>query len=83
MSMFEFPPAYDGCHCECHYSHVDHCAPCCWPPHQPSSPVLRECEKCGEMVPCYGIESPHYVPSVGHYTDLADAIEPYWTCQRG
>lgn len=40
------------------------------------------CSKCGEQERVYGSQSPHYVPSVGHLTDLNDAIEPYWTCQR-
>ena len=41
-----------------------------------------KCSQCGEVKRVFGSESVHYVPSVGHMTELSDAIEPYWTCQR-
>jgi hypothetical protein len=47
------------------------------------SGTYGKCEKCGEVKRVYGSQSVHYVPSVGHMTELSDAIEPpYWTCQR-
>lgn len=41
---------------------------------------LKKCKACGESYATW--ENPHYVPSVGHFTPPADAIEPYYACTR-
>ena len=38
----------------------------------------QPCPKCGMAVKH---REQHYVSSVGHYTELEDAIRPYWTCE--
>lgn len=39
------PPAYSGCHCECHrIPNVSHCMPCCSPTQET---LIGECPICG------------------------------------
>lgn len=40
------------------------------------------CPNCGEIVRLFGVENPHYIPSVGHYAEPGDSIKPHWTCTR-